>query len=136
MVQRNVKQSLHDFRSSLVYSFFQLVSAKLDLSLHQLQFVTAPAPSTGLTCECILVGHPALCSSILGMLHFGAPSNVNDNCVIFPIPVLDTISSYNHKFTCSSRYATNLSAMLFSSQLTVPFSIVPSVMAFLCTVTN
>jgi hypothetical protein len=41
-----------------------------------------------------------------------------------------------HCFTFSSKYLTNFSATLFSSQSTRPFSTVPSVIAFLCTVTN
>lgn len=39
-------------------------------------------------------------------------------------------------FRFSSRYVTNLFAILSSPQSTAPFSVVPSVIAFLCTVTN
>lgn len=46
------------------------------------------------------------------------------------------VLDFFHDFRFSSRYVTNLLVILSSAQFTAPFSVVPRVMAFLCTVTN
>lgn len=48
----------------------------------------------------------------------------------------DNVTNDLHDFKFSSKYATNFVAICSSLQSTVPFSVVPRVIAFLCTVTN